>query len=76
MVEFPAVICHHQLSNERFTVMATERNGKIIDAAPLIRKFVGQPMQNLIAWMNSISPTDVTLLSIEADTAKQRNPYT
>lgn len=69
------MICHHQLSNEKFTVFVTERNGKIIDAAPLVRKFIGQPLQNLINWMNGIAPTDITLLSVEADTAKQRNPY-
>ena len=75
MVKFPSMICHHRLSNEKFTVLVSERNGKIIDAAPLVRKFVGQPLQNLISWMNGIAPTDVELISVEADTVKKRNPY-
>ena len=55
--------------------MVSERNGKIIDAAPLVRKFVGQPFQNLVNWMHSIGETTVTLLTVEPDTAKERNPY-
>jgi len=53
----------------------TVRNGKIKDAAPVIKCFIGQPLDNLVSWMHKIGPTDVYLLATEEDTAKNRDPY-
>jgi hypothetical protein len=72
---FPSIICHYQLSNEKLTVKVVVRNGKIKDAAPVIKCFIGQPLDNLAAWMRKIGPTDVHLLATEEDTAKNRDPY-
>ena len=55
--------------------MATIRNGKIIDAAPVVRIFIGQPLDNLAAWMRKLGPTEVVLLSTNSDTQKERDPY-
>lgn len=44
------------LSNEKMTVKVVVRNTKIIAAAPIVRKFLGQPFQNLVSWMNRIAP--------------------
>lgn len=73
--KFPAIICKYQLSNEKLTVMAIIRNGKIIDAAPVIRVFIGQPLDNLAAWMRKLGPTELVLLSTSNDTQKERDPY-
>lgn len=73
--KFPAIICNYQLSNDKLTVKATVRNGKIIDAAPVIRIFIGQPLDNLATWMQKLGPTEITLLGTECDSQKERNPY-
>lgn len=31
----------------------TDDNGIIIDSMPIIRKFIGQPLENLIGWINN-----------------------
>lgn len=42
----------HWLSNERMTVaVVTDDQGRITDAAPVVRKFVGQHLDDLRAWM-------------------------
>lgn len=39
------------VSCERFTVrVATDERGVIREAAPLVRRFVGQPFGNLTRW--------------------------
>jgi hypothetical protein len=74
--QFPAVICHYQLSTAKVVLTFTERNGKIMDACPLAKQFIGQPMQNLISWAQTkLGPTTLNLLKMEPDTAKDRNPY-
>lgn len=73
--KFPAIICRYQLSNKKLTVMATIRNGKIIDAAPVVRIFIGQPLDNLAAWMRKLGPTEIVLLTTDNDTQKERDPY-
>lgn len=36
---------------ERWTVRVVTDNGRIItDAAPLVRRFLGQPLSNLLYW--------------------------
>lgn len=43
------------LSSSRMTVGVKVENGIIVDAAPIVRKFVGQPVDNLKRWMNKQS---------------------
>ncbi len=38
------------VSCPRFTVKLTVKNGLITDAAPIVRRFIGQPYINLITW--------------------------
>lgn len=41
------------MSNDKMTVKAvSDDSGIITDAAPVVRKFIGQPLRNLSAWMN------------------------
>jgi len=44
---------YYWVSCSKFTVMIIVVNNKIIDAAPVINKFVGQPLDNLSKWMNT-----------------------
>jgi hypothetical protein len=39
------------LSTESMTVQVITENGVIVDAAPIVQKFKGQPLSNLIGWM-------------------------
>lgn len=39
------------LSSRRMTVVVEERDGIVVDAAPIVRKFIGQPLENLTRWM-------------------------
>ena len=39
------------LSSETMTVQVDEENDVVVDAAPIVRKFIGQPMINLVRWM-------------------------
>lgn len=58
-----------RLSNEQMTVrVITSSHGTIIDAAPIVRKFIGQPFDNLARWMNQMSPVDVILMEKRRDT--------
>lgn len=40
------------LSSKRrgFTVMVTVRDGIVVRAAPVVRVFLGQPIENLLTW--------------------------
>lgn len=53
-------------SNDRMTFGVTT-NGEhiIIDAAPIARKFIGQPLTNLAKWMKRMGPTDIMLVRKE-----------
>jgi hypothetical protein len=73
--KFPAIICTYRLSNDKLTVQAVIRNGKIIDADPVIRIFIGQPLDNLATWMRKLGPTELMLISTGTDTQKERNTY-
>ncbi|MHC4188418.1 MAG: hypothetical protein ACYSUB_01915 [Planctomycetota bacterium] len=44
------------LSNRKMTVKVVVKDTMIIDAAPVVRKFIGQPFQNIVTWMNRIAP--------------------
>jgi len=39
------------LSNPRLTVRVVTEAGTIVEAAPVVRKFIGQPLLNLLKWM-------------------------
>jgi hypothetical protein len=41
-----------QLSSRRMTVFVATENKVITDAAPVVRKFVGQPIDNLELWLS------------------------
>ena len=41
----------YYLSNRKYTVAVKVRNGWIIDSPPIVRKFRGQTINNLINWM-------------------------
>jgi hypothetical protein len=40
----------HWISTESFTVMVKTDWNKIVFAAPLVRRFLGQPVGNLLNW--------------------------
>ena len=44
------------LSNRRMTVKVVVGDKTIVDAAPIVRKFIGQPFQNLVGWMKRMGP--------------------
>ena len=37
----------------RMTVKVATRDGVIVEAAPIVRKFIGQRGQDLVAWMKT-----------------------
>lgn len=42
---------HHWVSCAKFTVRVdTDERGIVTGGAPLVRKFKGQPLKNLLAW--------------------------
>ncbi|KKN70610.1 hypothetical protein LCGC14_0428830 [marine sediment metagenome] len=52
-----------RLSNNRMTVKVTiGKDHRIIDAAPIVRRFRGQPLINLSRWMERMGKTDLTLI--------------
>ena len=46
------------------TVLVIEKDGVIINAAPIVRKFVGQPISNLERWMTSFGRFRKELLKV------------
>lgn len=43
------------MSNDKMTVkVVSDNSGVITDAAPVVRKFVGQPLRSLSVWMNRL----------------------
>lgn len=45
----------HWISCVRFTVQVnTDERGTIVWAAPVVRRFVGQPVANLLAWARKL----------------------
>ena len=41
----------YYLSSEKMTVCVTVEDGVIVKTPPIVRKFKGQPIDNLINWM-------------------------
>jgi hypothetical protein len=50
------------LSCTKFTIGATIKDGVIIKAAPIARKFIGQKDLNLLTWMKAIGGLKVNIL--------------
>ena len=49
-----------QISCEKFTVgVKLSEDGIILDAAPIVRKFIGQKIENLINWSEKFGKVDV-----------------
>jgi len=44
-------MCWLWLSNSRMTVAVMVTDEQITDGPPIVRKFLGQPISNLIRWM-------------------------
>lgn len=40
----------HWISCRVFTIEATTRDGIVVKAAPIARKFLGQPLTHLLDW--------------------------
>lgn len=38
------------LSGPRFTCLVETRDGVIVSTPPILRKFVGQPIENVLSW--------------------------
>lgn len=54
----------YQISCSKFTCSFSVEDDVIVDAAPIIRKFIGQPWGNLIRWVNKISGNCYSLVNI------------
>ena len=51
----------------QMTVMVkTREDPRIVEAAPIVRKFVGQPLDDLVRWMDRKGGVDVMLLQSDA----------
>jgi len=45
----------HWISCDRFTVaVTTDERGRVVEAAPVVRRFLGQPLYNLLRWADSL----------------------
>ena len=54
----------HWISCERFTVeVETDERNIIIRAAPIVRKFQGQPLANLLNWASDLGGLKHEVLS-------------
>lgn len=54
----------YQLDNHRMTVkISTDEDERIVDAAPIVRRFIGQPLENLIRWMSRIGETHARVIN-------------
>jgi hypothetical protein len=40
------------LYTERMTVVVRVDNGLVVEAPPIVRKFIGQPQENLLRWLS------------------------
>ena len=51
------------LSNERMTVrVVISETELILEASPIVRKFVGQRFENLVRWMKRMGKTEIVAL--------------
>jgi hypothetical protein len=61
-----------RLSNVKMTVKVIARNGIIRDAAPIVRSFIGQQLDDLVGWMVKMGETTVTVLELHDDAPENR----
>lgn len=47
----PGQYTEYVLSSEAMTVGVTTKDGKIIETPPIAKKFIGQPLNNILDWM-------------------------
>jgi len=53
------------VSCDRFTVwVQVDERAVITDAAPIVRRFIGQPLQNLKRWANKFGGVRSTCLTL------------
>jgi len=69
MIEVWWVSCH------KFTVKVCIRDERIIDAAPIVRRFKGQPLDNLLSWMKSVGGLTLTKIGEREGSFKQRRMF-
>ena len=51
------------LSNRRMTfAVRVNDEDRIVDAAPIVRRFIGQNLRHLIRWMGTLGTTTVEVL--------------
>jgi hypothetical protein len=57
------------LSNTSMTVrVVVNEHGAVVESAPIVQKFIGQPLQNLTKWMNRRPGFTASVIG-QADTA-------
>jgi hypothetical protein len=47
----------YYVSCKQFTCAIVERDGKIIETAPILYRFRGQALENLVRWLHSLNGT-------------------
>lgn len=52
------------LSNEYITVGVKIEEGIIVDIPPVVKKFKGQPLTNLVRWMRNMDPTGFQIAKV------------
>ena len=58
---------HWRLSNHRFTIrVIVNAEAKIVDAAPVAKRFIGQRFENVCCWMQGIGETDIMLIKVKS----------
>ena len=60
------------VSCNRFTVRVTVVDGRITDAAPVLRRFIGQPFDNLLAWARRLGGMRMEVLPEREPTFEER----
>lgn len=55
----------YRVSNEKFTCAFKEDNCVVVDSAPILKRFVGQPVLNLFDWLDSIGEYQIDELKNE-----------
>lgn len=49
------------LSNKYMTVGVKIESGMIVEIPPVVRKFRGQPLTNLVRWMRNMDPAGFSI---------------
>lgn len=44
-----------QLTTEKFTCLVCVHNSRIVHTAPLLRKFIGQELRDLVRWVERVA---------------------